>query len=108
MSRISRRLPGWSVAALIALAVTIQFAPRTSKGRSEEVLHRETPPAAYGVMHAHARLTAADMERLASGLSNTIGIAVAEEQDERGRWPTAHNGSKVSCDGCDRSVCGGA
>jgi len=153
---ISRNLRGWSVAALIAVAVTIQLVPYgrnhfnppvtrepawdspatrelpkracfdchsnethwpgyarvapaswllqhdVTEGRavlnfsewhrphdgakdaSEEVLHREMPPAAYRIMHAGARLTSADTERLVSGLSRTIGVS-AEKQAERKR-----------------------
>jgi hypothetical protein len=45
-----------------------------AKDASEEVLEREMPPAAYQLMHAHARLSATERERLASGLARTIGI----------------------------------
>ena len=37
------------------------------------------------LMNAHARLSAADLERLANGLVNTIGALATEEQDERER-----------------------
>ena len=39
----------------------------------EEVLEGEMPPRIYRLMHAHARLTAADRERLARGLARTLG-----------------------------------
>lgn len=54
-----------------------------AKDASEEVLQREMPPAAYRFMHAHARLTASDMERLASGLAKSMGELAAEERNER-------------------------
>ena len=40
---------------------------------AEEVLEREMPLRAYQLMHAHARLSAADRERLARGLERTFG-----------------------------------
>lgn len=48
---------------------------------SEEVLEGEMPPPAYRLVHAHARLSAADRERLARGLAMTLGGA-REEADE--------------------------
>jgi hypothetical protein len=56
-----------------------------AKDASEEVLQREMPPLAYRFVHARARLSSADLERLASGLSKTVGVSAAEEQDERAR-----------------------
>ena len=56
-----------------------------AKDASEEVLNREMPPAAYRFMHADARLSAADMERLASGLAKTMAISAAEARDEQER-----------------------
>lgn len=40
------------------------------------------PPFSYGMMHPEARLTAAERERLAGGLANTMGAA-DEEGTER-------------------------
>jgi mono/diheme cytochrome c family protein len=40
---------------------------------AEEVMEGEMPLRAYRLMHAHARLTAADRERLARGLERTLG-----------------------------------
>lgn len=40
---------------------------------AEEVLEGEMPLAFYRLMHAHARLSAADRDRLAAGLERTIG-----------------------------------
>jgi hypothetical protein len=48
---------------------------------SEEVLEGEMTPPAYRLVHAHARLSAADRERLARGLAMTLGAA-REEADE--------------------------
>ena len=45
---------------------------------AEKVLEREMPPAGYQVMHAHARLTPAERERLARGLERTIATTSAE------------------------------
>lgn len=53
---------------------------KEAKDASEEVLHRGMPPAAYRFMHAHARLSAAEMERLADGLTRTVGAAAAAER----------------------------
>jgi hypothetical protein len=50
---------------------------------SEEVLEREMPPVPYRLMHALARLSAADRERLASGLAKTLGISPQQEARER-------------------------
>ena len=40
---------------------------------AEEVLEGEMPLRIYELMHAHARLSAADRERLARGLAKTLG-----------------------------------
>lgn len=49
---------------------------------SEEVLERKMPPALYTLMHAHARLSDVDRERLASGLARTIGAPYEGEEGE--------------------------
>ena len=41
---------------------------------AEDVLEGEMPLRIYQLMHAHARLSAADRERLARGLEKTLGI----------------------------------
>ena len=41
------------------------------------------PPAVYRLMHGHARLSAADRDRLARGLARTLGVA--QEQAAGGR-----------------------
>ena len=51
---------------------------------SEELLEGEMPPAAYQLMHAHARLDSADRARLAQGLARTLGVP-KREADERER-----------------------
>ena len=43
------------------------------------------PPAAYWFLHADPRLSATDMERLASGLAKTMAISAAEARDEQER-----------------------
>jgi mono/diheme cytochrome c family protein len=54
-----------------------------AKDASEEVLEGEMPPAAYLLVHAHARLNAADRERLAQGLAKTLGATLKQEARER-------------------------
>ncbi|WP_410961548.1 heme-binding domain-containing protein, partial [Salmonella sp. SAL4457] len=56
-----------------------------AKKASEEVLEGEMPPAAYTLVHAHARLNATDRDRLARGLAATLGVAVEHEVRERRR-----------------------
>ena len=56
-----------------------------AKDAAEEVRQRDMPPATYRFVHAGARLTAADMERLANGLVKTMGVFAAEQQQERER-----------------------
>ena len=46
-----------------------------AKEAPEEVLEGEMPLRMYQLMHAHARLTAADRKRLALGLETTLGRA---------------------------------
>ena len=56
-----------------------------AKEASEEVLEGEMPPAAYTWVHAHARLNAADRDRLAQGLARTLGVAVEHGARARSR-----------------------
>jgi hypothetical protein len=42
-----------------------------------ELLEGEMPPATYRLMHAHARLSDADRDRLARGLAKTLGSSTA-------------------------------
>jgi hypothetical protein len=53
-----------------------------AKEAAEEVREGEMPPAAYTMVHAHARLNAADRDRLAQGLAKTLGAALAQEARE--------------------------
>ena len=43
------------------------------------------PPAAYVLMHAHARLSTAGRDRLAHGLAKTLGGSPQQEAHERER-----------------------
>jgi hypothetical protein len=52
---------------------------------SEELLEGEMPPAAYQLMHAHARLASADRDRLAQGLAKTLGGSPQHESHQRER-----------------------
>jgi len=52
---------------------------------AEELLEGEMPPAAYQLMHAHARLGNADRDRLAQGLAKTLGGSPQQEAHERER-----------------------
>src|SRR5688572_13098416 len=52
---------------------------------SEEVLEGEMPPAAYKLVHAHARLNSTDRDRLGQGLARTLGVALEQEARERHR-----------------------
>lgn len=56
-----------------------------AKEAAEEVLKGEMPPAAYMLVHAHARLTLADRDRLARGLARTLGQALKQEAHARER-----------------------
>jgi mono/diheme cytochrome c family protein len=56
-----------------------------AKKASEEVREGEMPPAAYTLVHAHARLNAADRDQLAQGLANTLGVALEQEARKRHR-----------------------
>jgi hypothetical protein len=50
--------------------------PQKEAGEAaKEVREREMPPFMYRLMHAGARLNAADLERLATGLAKTLGAA---------------------------------
>ena len=50
-----------------------------AKEAVEEVVEGEMPPAAYQLVHAHARLSAADRDQLAQGLAKSLGLAVRAE-----------------------------
>jgi hypothetical protein len=52
---------------------------------AETVIEGEMPPGAYKLIHAHARLSTADRDRLAGGLARTLGVAREHEARERER-----------------------
>ena len=52
---------------------------------SQAVLEGEMPPAAYKLVHGHARLSTADRDRLARGLARTLGVALERKAHERER-----------------------
>jgi heme-binding protein len=56
---------------------------KEAKEAAAEVREGEMPPTAYKLIHAHARLGAADLDQLAQGLAQTLGAAV--EQETRAR-----------------------
>jgi hypothetical protein len=56
-----------------------------AKKAAKEIREGEMPPAAYTLMHAHARLGAADLDRLAHGLTHTLGNGAEQEARERRR-----------------------
>lgn len=58
---------------------------KEAKEASEAVLEGKMPPAAYALVHAHARLSAADRDRLARGLASTVGVAPEHEGHEGDR-----------------------
>jgi len=58
---------------------------KEAKEAAKEVREGEMPPTAYTLIHAHARLSAADRDRLAQGLANTVGVGLEEEARQRDR-----------------------
>ena len=56
-----------------------------AKEAAKELREGEMPPTAYKLIHAHARLSAADLDRLAQGLTRTLGVAVEQETRRRDR-----------------------
>ena len=58
---------------------------KEAKEAAKEVREGEMPPTAYKLIHAHARLSAADFDRLAQGLTQTLGMAVEQEAHGRDR-----------------------
>jgi hypothetical protein len=52
---------------------------KEAKEAREEVTEGEMPPAAYRLVHAHARLSTADRDRLAKGLGRSLEIGVQTE-----------------------------
>ena len=58
---------------------------KDAKEAPKEVREGEMPPTAYKLIHAHARLDAADLDRLAQGLTQTLGQGVDQQAHERDR-----------------------
>lgn len=56
-----------------------------AKEASDAVREGEMPPAAYTFVHGHARLTADERDRLANGLTRTLGAGLQQAAHERGR-----------------------
>ena len=56
---------------------------KEAKEAAKEIREGEMPPAAYKLVHAHARLSPGDLDRLAQGLMRTVGPAVEQEARER-------------------------
>lgn len=54
---------------------------REAKDAIDVLREREMPPASYRLAHSHARLTAADRERLARGLAATLRLNDSREKD---------------------------
>jgi mono/diheme cytochrome c family protein len=52
---------------------------KEAKEAAKEVREGEMPPTAYTLVHPHARLSAADLDRLAQGLAQTLGVEVQQE-----------------------------
>lgn len=49
---------------------------KEAKEAAQEVREGEMPPTPYTLIHAHARLSAAEQDRLAQGLAATVGVGV--------------------------------
>ena len=58
---------------------------KEAKEAAKELREGEMPPTAYKLIHAHARLSAADRDRLAQGLARTLGAGLEMEERERER-----------------------
>ena len=56
---------------------------KEAKEAAKEVREGEMPPSAYTLIHPHARLSAADLDQLAQGLTQTLG-AGPEQEGRRG------------------------
>lgn len=56
---------------------------KKSHDAAEELIEGEMPPRIYKLMHAHARLSDADRDRLARGLAKTLGASRREANAER-------------------------
>ena len=58
---------------------------KEAKEAAKELREGEMPPTAYKLIHAHARLSAGDRDRLAQGLAKTLGVGPEMEARERER-----------------------
>lgn len=56
---------------------------KEAKKAAKELREGEMPPTPYTLIHAHARLSAQDRDRLAQGLVRTLGVGLAGEESER-------------------------
>jgi hypothetical protein len=51
---------------------------KSASDAAEELVEGEMPPAIYRLMHAHARLSDVDRDRLVRGLAKTLGVSHRE------------------------------
>jgi mono/diheme cytochrome c family protein len=58
---------------------------KEAKKAAAETREGEMPPAAYRLIHAHARLSARERDRLAQGLAKTVGVRLEVDARERER-----------------------
>jgi hypothetical protein len=58
---------------------------KEAKEAAAEVREGEMPPTAYKLLHESARLSAADLDRLAQGLTQTLSLAARREAEDRAR-----------------------
>jgi hypothetical protein len=58
---------------------------KEAKEAAAEVRQREMPPTAYKWIHAGARLGPADLDRLAQGLTHSLGVAAEQQTRDRDR-----------------------
>jgi mono/diheme cytochrome c family protein len=56
---------------------------KEARESAKEVREGEMPPTAYKLLHAQARLSAADLDQLAQGLAQTVGGGVEQETRDR-------------------------
>lgn len=68
----------------IALNFSEWNRPQEEAKEAGEVLQEgEMPPVAYRLMHAHARLSAVDLDRLAAGLATTLGTEHGDDEGDQ-------------------------
>jgi hypothetical protein len=56
-----------------------------AKEAAKELREGEMPPAAYKLIHGHARLSGADLDLLAQGLAKTVSVGLEGQARERER-----------------------